>query len=84
MGILGHLLHSLHNVDEQAIPLIDQTMVLFGSGLGSGGFRHPGHLAFDKKHNEPLANLFVTMLQRMGIEADAFASSTGSLRGLDA
>ena len=99
MGVLGHLLHSLRNVDEQGSTLLDRTMVLFGSGLGSanshssvnlplilagGGFRHPGHLAFDEKHNEPLANLFVTMLQRMGVEADSFSSSTGSLRGLDA
>ena len=99
MGILGHLLHALRDIDEQGSPLLDQTMVLFGSGLGSanshssvnlplilagGGFRHPGHLAFDEQQNEPLANLFVTMLQRMGIEADSFSSSTGSLRGLDA
>jgi hypothetical protein len=32
----------------------------------------------------PLCNLFVTMLQRPGIEADRFASSTGTLTGLDA
>lgn len=51
--------------------------------LAGGGYRHPGHLAFDEKCNEPLANLFVTMLQRRGVEADSFASSTGSLRGLD-
>jgi len=59
-------------------------MVLFGSGLGSGGFRHPGHLAFDEQHNEPLATLFVTMLKRVGIEADLFSSRTGALRELDA
>jgi hypothetical protein len=59
-------------------------MVLFGSGLGSGGFRHPGHLAFDEQHSEPLATLFVTMLKRVGIEADLFSSRTGALRELDA
>ena len=41
-----------------------------------------GALAFDEKKNEPLANLFVTMLQGLGIETDSFASSTGTLRGL--
>lgn len=52
--------------------------------LAGGGYRHPGHLAFDEKKNQPLANLFVTMLQRLGVEAESFSSSTGTLRGLDA
>jgi hypothetical protein len=51
--------------------------------LAGGGYRHPGHVAFNEQRNEPLANLFVTMLGRLGLEVDAFASSTGSLRGLD-
>jgi hypothetical protein len=40
-------------------------------------------LSFDKHNNYPLPNLFVSMLQRMGIESDHFASSTGTMRGLD-
>ncbi|NDD62832.1 MAG: hypothetical protein EBZ36_02455 [Acidobacteria bacterium] len=51
--------------------------------LAGGGFRHGQHLAFDPKNNKPLANLFVTMLQRMGIEADKFASSTGTMTGVE-
>ena len=51
--------------------------------LAGGGFRHGQHLAFDRERNYPLPNLFVSMLQRMGIEADKFASSTGTMRGLD-
>jgi hypothetical protein len=31
-----------------------------------------------------LANLFVSMLQRLGIERDAFASNTGTVRVLEA
>jgi hypothetical protein len=30
-----------------------------------------------------LPNLFVSMLQRMGIETDKFATSTGTMRGLE-
>jgi len=30
-----------------------------------------------------LCNLFVSMLQRMNIEADRFGSSTGTLTGLE-
>ena len=78
--------------------LLEHTQELIGSCLGNanahsndnlpiilagGGYRHPGHVAFDTKRNEPLANLFLTMLQRLGIEAGSFSSSTGTLRGLD-
>ena len=48
-----------------------------------GGFNHGQHHEFDTKHNAPLPNLFVSMLQRMGIDAGKFASSTGSMRGLN-
>ncbi|MBV9469481.1 MAG: hypothetical protein JOZ57_09560, partial [Abitibacteriaceae bacterium] len=50
--------------------------------LAGGGFKHGQHLAFDKDHNYPLPNLFVSMIQRLGIESDKFASSTGTMRGL--
>ena len=94
----AYLLRSLREIDEGAGTLLDNTMVLFGSGLGSanahsstnlplllagGGFRHPGHLEFDEHRNEPLCNLFVTMLQRLGLATERFGSSTGTLRGLD-
>lgn len=99
MEAFAGFLASLRGSTEPAGTLLDHTQVLYGSCLGNanshstdnlpiilagGGYRHPGHLAFDEKRNEPLANLFVTMLQRLGIETDSFASSTGSLRGLDA
>jgi hypothetical protein len=79
--------------------LLDRTMVLYGTHMGSanahsntnlqvllagGGFKHGQHLAFDRKKNYPLANLFVSMLQQLGIEADRFASSTKTMRGLEA
>jgi hypothetical protein len=94
----GSLLAAFRGSGEQGQSLLDQTAVLYGSCLGNanshsnrnlpiilagGGFRHPDHLAFDADRNEPLANLFVSMLQQLGIEADSFASSTGTLRGLE-
>ena len=51
--------------------------------LAGGGFKHAGHLAFDTKKNYLLPNLFVSMLQRLGLEVDRFASSTGTMRGLE-
>jgi hypothetical protein len=75
-----------------------ETTVLLGSNLGNasshsnenlpillagGGFKHGQHLAFNPAKNAPLCNLLVSALQRLGIEADRFASSTGTLSGLD-
>jgi hypothetical protein len=51
--------------------------------LLGGGFKHAGHLAFDNKKNYPLPNLYLSMLQRMGLPIDKFATSTGTMRGLD-
>lgn len=96
--VFGGFLAALAGTAETGGSLLDHTQVLYGSCLGNanshsnqnlpiilagGGYRHPGHLAFDEKRNEPLANLFVTMLQKAGIDADSFASSTGTLRGLE-
>ena len=98
MKLLNNLFTDLKNVREDGETLLDRTMVLYGSNLGNanthvttnlptlfagGGFRHGQHLAFDKDRNYPLPNLFVSMLQRMGIESDRFASATGTMRGLE-
>ncbi|MEM6365681.1 MAG: DUF1552 domain-containing protein [Planctomycetota bacterium] len=98
MKAFGRLLGSLQAVQENGQTLLDQTMVLYGSNLGNanshdnknlpvilagGGFRHGQHLVFDQSHNDPLPNLFVSMLQRLGLETDHFASSTGTMRGLE-
>lgn len=53
--------------------------------LAGGGFQRPAggkHLAFDRKNNYPLSNVFVTLLQRFGVAADRFASGTGTMRGV--
>jgi hypothetical protein len=96
MKLLGELLASLKATRDDGTSLLENTMVLYGSNLGNaathstlnlpvilagGGFRHGQHLAFDTANNYPLANLFVTMLQRMNIEVDAFASGRGPMRG---
>ena len=52
--------------------------------VAGGRFRHLGHVdARDSgDDNMPLCNLFVTLLQRFGIERDQFNTSTGRF-GLD-
>lgn len=76
--------------------LLDNTMVLYGStnsrthvnlnyplllaGGGKLGLKHDHYLRYSSK--VPMSNLFVTLLQAMGIEADQFGDSTGTLDGM--
>jgi hypothetical protein len=98
LKLLGGLIASLKGVREGDETLLDRTMVLYGSNFGDanahictnmpvilagGGFRHGQNLEFDRFTNYPLPNLYVSMLQRMGIETDKFASSTSTIRGLE-
>jgi hypothetical protein len=99
MKLLAGLFNDLKSSREGDETLLDRTMVLYGSNLGDanahsttnmptlfagGGFRHGQHLEFDSQRNYPLPNLFVSILQRLGIEEERFASSTGTMRGLEA
>lgn len=99
MKTLRDFLTQLKQTQEEGQNLLDRTMVFFSSNLGDagkhsvknmpvllagGGFKHGQHLAFDEDNHPPLCNLFVSMLQRMDIEADKFGSSTGTLTGLEA
>ena len=98
MKLLAGLFKGLKSAKEGGATLLDRTMVLYGSNLGDanahsttnlptlfagGGFRHGQHLAFDRGRNYPLPNLFVSMLQRLGIEETSFGPSTGTMRGLE-
>jgi hypothetical protein len=98
MKLLRDLFTELKDIKEEGEPLLDRTMILYGTNLGNanthvttnlptlftgGGFKHGQHLGFDTDRNYPLPNLFVSMLQRMGLETDKFASSTGTMRGLE-
>jgi hypothetical protein len=95
---LGGFLRSLAGTAEQGDTLLGRTMVLYGTCMGSanshantnlpvllagGGFRHGRHLAFDKDNNYPLTNLYVSMLQRLGIETREFSTGRGTMRGLE-
>jgi len=94
MTLLRKVFGQLAETREGEDRLLDRTIILFGSNMGDanthdntnlpillagGGFQHGQHLAFRRDQNKPLCNLFVTMLQHLGIEADTFGSSTGTL-----
>jgi len=97
LAVFGEMLSAFRETRETGGNLLDRTQILYGSCLGNanshcnqnlplilagGGFRHGQHLSFDTVNNTPLANLYVSMLQNLGVEADKFATSTGTLRGL--
>lgn len=98
MKTVREFLEKLKQTAEQGETLLDRTMVFFSSNLGNasshstknlpvlfagGGFKHGQHLAFDPKNGPPLSNLYVSMLQRLGIETDKFGSSTSTLTELE-
>jgi hypothetical protein len=98
MKTVKGLLARLKESKEGSSTLLDLTTVFLGSNLGDssshstqnlpvllagGGFQHGQHLPFDPKNPPPLCNLYVSMLQRLGIETYKFGSSTGTLTGLN-
>lgn len=98
MQLLHKTFSNLAGKKEAGERLLDRTMVFYGSSMGDanihdntnlpillagGGFRHGQHIAFKRDNNAPLCNLFVSMMQRLGIETDSFASGTGRLSGLE-
>lgn len=98
MKTVGEFLAKLRQSREETSDLLGSTTVFLGSNLGDasshsvrnlpvlvagGGFRHGQHLAFDPQKPPPLCNLYLSMLQRLGIETDRFSNSTGTLTGLD-
>jgi len=94
----GNFLRGLQRTSDGDGDLLDHTSVLLTSNLGNasnhsnknmpvmlagGGFRHGQHLAFDQRRNYPLPNLFVSLMQQMGLEESQFASGTGTMTGLN-
>ncbi len=92
MRLFAEFLRKMKTTTEGELSLLDQTIVFYASNLGNasahtcenlpillagGGFRHAGHVAYERTNNAPLANLFVRMLHQMGIEQRSFGASTG-------
>ena len=94
LSTFSDFLTQLGQRSAQGTRLLDHTAVLFGSNLGNanahdpsnlpiilagGGYRHGQYLAYDKRNNIPLCNLFVNMLNKMDIETNSFSTSSGEL-----
>lgn len=89
----AYFLGRLKDTPEGDGTLLDSVLVLYGSSnsqthvnlnyplvLAGGqgmGLRHGRYLRFGE--STPMSNLFVTMLERLGVQNDGFADSTGPL-----
>ena len=95
LQLFSRFLASMQEVKEGAASLFDHTAILNVSNLGNasahtcenlpvilagGGFKHQGHVAKDRSNNTPLSNLYVRMLQQIGINANTFGSSTEAMQ----
>ena len=89
----AYFLDRLKNTHDEYGSLLENTMILYGSAcstthdavnyplvLAGGskmGIKHGDYHEFDE--HIPMSNLFVSMLNTLGIEADSFSDSTGKL-----
>jgi hypothetical protein len=99
MRLFGEFLKRLDAAKEGEHTLLDQTAILLGSNLGNasshsntnlpvvaagGHFHHGQYLAYGEDHTPPLCNLFVSYLQHLGLEVDAFSSGSSTMTGIEA
>ena len=102
-GQVARFLEQLRAVREpNGKTLLENSMVLFGSGMGNasshsnknlplvlagGGFRHGEHKSYFRdetgKEATLASKLFLSMLQRFGMEIDRFGTANGTLAGLE-
>jgi len=98
-GHLAHLLERLDEIAEGEGSLLDHAMVAYGSGINDGnkhnyenlpillagggcGTLLPGrHVRYPDE--TPVANLWMSLLARMDVDADRLGDATGSLPALD-
>ncbi len=92
-------IEKLKSIKEGDSSLLDNSMITYGAGLsdgnrhlhedlptliaGRGGsyFNSGRHIMY--RRETPMCNLFLTMMDRMGVPTEHFGDSTGPLPGLD-
>jgi hypothetical protein len=96
--LFANFVERLKNTPEGSGNMLDNSLIMMGSGLGDGdrhnhddlpvitvgkggGMLTPGrHLQYAR--NTPLNNLFLSMMDGMGLKEQRFGDSTGRLSGL--
>ena len=98
VSLFAEFLEKLQATPEGDGTLLDHSLYLYGSGMGNpnvhdhtnlpilvaggaaGNMKGGRHITFDKP--TPLANLHLTLLNKVGVELDSFADSTGQVSEL--
>lgn len=85
--------------DASGRPILDNTIVLLGTGMGDasrhansnlptlvagGGFNHGQHIAIDRNETDAplLGDLYLTLMQQLGIETETFSNAKRNLNHL--
>lgn len=95
VSLFAEFLQKLEKTPDGDGSLLDHSLYLYGSGIGNpnihdhtnlpilvaggaaGGMKGNRHIRYDKP--TPLANLHLTLLDKVGVRLDSFADSTGRL-----
>ncbi|MBC9889429.1 MAG: DUF1552 domain-containing protein, partial [Opitutae bacterium] len=95
VSLFSEYLQKLKATPEGNGSLLDNVLILYGSGIGNpnvhdhtnlpiivsggaaGGMKGNRHIRFDDA--TPLANLHLTLLDKVGVDLDSFADSTGKV-----
>ena len=98
LALFGYFLDKLRSIPDGESTLLDQTLMLFGSGMSNSnthsylnvptvvvggttfGMKGGRHLRYPS--GTPLANLQLTMLQRLNLQVEQFGDSTGTFSEL--
>ena len=98
VALFAEFLKKMKETPEGDGSLLDHSLYLYGSGIGNpnihdhtnlpilvaggaaGGMKGNRHIQYDKP--TPLANLHLTLLDKVGVRLDSFADSTGKLNEL--
>lgn len=98
VSLFAEYLEKLQNTPEGNGSLLDNVLLLYGSGIGNpnvhnhtnlpiilaggaaGGMKGNRHIRYDKP--TPLANLHLTLLDKVGVKLDKFGDSNGKLDNL--
>jgi len=98
VSLFAEYLEKLKNTPEGNGSLLDNVLILYGSGIGnpnvhdhtnlpcivaggaSGGMKGNRHIRYDKP--TPLANLHLTLLDKVGVKIDSFGDSDGMINDL--
>ena len=94
---LAYVLKRMKSIKEGDSTLLDNTLLVYGAGISDGnahnhnnlpillaghggGYKSGQHVIYDD--HTPLNNLFITMLDRVGVRVDSLGDSNGRLKGL--